>query len=163
MLDGKLVDLDLKEDLSIHLVLKYSDLHAYQKIDLILNTYGTASLTINESYDVTLCEALGRDLDLRNIKFSQGLVVCYGPTDMVTHCTKSQEQLLFESDNFKVPITFDTVKVASLIYVLSNNSLFIINKDLQSKFEQGVIFTLNVGNAINFFVLSEMKLKRELP
>lgn len=155
--------MDLKDDLTLHMLLKYSELHAYQKLNLILSTYGSVSLSINESYDVTLCEALSRDLDLQKIKFNQGLVVCYGRTNMVTHCTKSQEQLLFESDNFKEPISFDIVEVASLIYILSGNQLFIVNKDLQSKFEQGVIFTLKVGNTINFFVLSEMKLKRELP
>ncbi len=162
-LDGKLIDLDLKEDLTLHLLLQYSDLHAYQKLDVILNTYGSVSISMKESYDVTLCESLGRELDLRKIKFTKGLVVCHGRTNIVTHCTKSQEQLLFESDKFKKPLSFDFVKVASLIYILSGNQLFIVNKDLQSKFEQGVLFTLNVGAAFNFFVLSEMKLKRELP
>lgn len=38
-----------------------------------------------------------------------------------------------------------------------------MNKDLQSKFEQGVIFTLDVPQCIDFFILDKMKIKRELP
>ena len=42
--DGELMDLTLSEDMSVHMLMKYADLHAYQRIQLILNTYGTTTL-----------------------------------------------------------------------------------------------------------------------
>jgi hypothetical protein len=50
-----------------------------------------------------------------------------------------------------------------LIYILANEKVLIVNKDLQSKFEQGVIFTLDVKGILDFFIMDKMKIKRELP
>lgn len=39
--------------------------------------------------------------------------------------------------------------------------MLIVNKDLQNKFEQGVIFTLDTPGCLDFFPLA--RIKRELP
>lgn len=90
-LDGKLVDLTIQADMSLHMLMKYADLHAYQRIQLILNTYGNTTLQVVESYDVTLCEDQRRDLKLEHIAVNQGLVVTWGQKNLVTYCSKSQE------------------------------------------------------------------------
>ena len=87
-LDGKLVDLTVHEDMTLHLLMKYGELHAYQRLKLILNTYGTTTLQLVEVYDVTLCEEQTVDLKLENITSNQGLVVCWGKKNLVTYCTK---------------------------------------------------------------------------
>ena len=77
--------------MSVHMLIKYADLHAYQRIQLILSTYGAPSLQVNEIQDVSLCESQsqGKDLMLENIQYAQGLVVCWGRRNLVTYCTKS--------------------------------------------------------------------------
>lgn len=95
-------------------------------------------------------------------------MVAWGNHYLATYCAKSQEQLIFDSDRFKQPLAPVAVKVnqQELIFVLrSDSSILIINKDLQNKYEQGVIHTQEVSSktCIDFFPLDKIKLRRELP
>jgi hypothetical protein len=132
-LDGTLLDLCLMADMSAHLLMQYGEVYAYCRLQLALNTYGSTTLQITEVSDVTLYQQHDSDLQLTSLTFNAGLLVCWGRDNFVTHCTKTQEQLLFRYEEFKTPLEPRKLCISeqSLIFVQDGNSqVIVVNKDL---------------------------------
>ena len=134
-----------------------------------VNTYGGTTVEIEKTLDVTICEESNTDLQFQNIIYTKGLVVFWGKTCLATYCTRTQEQILFPFTHLKIACQLSIqVKISDqLVFflpALDCPKVYVLNKDLKSTLEGGIIFCLDTNTHVQkFFVLDKIKLKQQIP
>lgn len=134
-----------------------------------VNTYGGTTVEIEKTLDVTICEESNTDLQFQNIICTKGLVVFWGKTCLATYCTRTQEQILFPFTHLKIACQPSIqVKISDqLVFflpALDCSKVYVLNKDLKSTLEGGIIFCLDTNTQLQkIFVLDKIKLKQQIP
>ena len=98
LIEGKVLNLVVTEDLRVHILVKRGNAYIYRLFELILSAQTQSGIEVREVRQKVICQGLNFDLRIENVTAEQDFVVFWGDAFFVTYNIQTDAELLFNSN-----------------------------------------------------------------